>query len=110
MAGLDPVGRRLILDIIRSRQARRETTIVISHDLKDIMTLADKIAILDKGSLVFFGNLKELLEKRELLACCRFEWPEHLQLVFALAERGFKVETNVTSLTEAGLELLKSLA
>lgn len=107
MAGLDPLGRKLILDMIKSRQEKHETTVMISHNLQEIIAMADKIAILDKGSLVFFGEVEKLLEKPDILAHYRFELPEHLQLVYALADRGFNVKTNISSMTEAGLELLK---
>jgi energy-coupling factor transport system ATP-binding protein len=50
MAGLDPLGQELMLDIIKKRQEMgTQSTIIISHDLKDIIALADKIAILEKG-------------------------------------------------------------
>jgi len=109
MAGLDPLGRNLILNIIKSRQKKHETTVMISHNLKEIIGMADKIVILDKGSLVFFGEVKELLENKDILTQYRFELPEYLQLVYALAERGVHVQTNIRSMTEAGLEISKLL-
>jgi len=109
MAGLDPTGRKLILDIIRNRQENHETTVMISHNLKEIINLADKIAILDRGSLVFFGGVQSLLENTDILAHYRLELPEYLQLVYALADRGLPVNINIRSRTEAGLEISKLL-
>ncbi len=109
MAGLDTLGRKLILDIIKRRHDNKETTVMISHNLKDIIALADKIAILDRGSLVFFGNIKQLLENKEILAHYRLELPEYLQVVYALADRGFSVKTNISGMIEAGQEIIKLL-
>lgn len=107
MAGLDALGRNLILDIIKNRKDNNETTIMISHSLKEIIALADKIAIMDKGALVFFGGAKELLKNTDLLARYHLELPEHLQLVYAVAERGYSINTNINSMTEAALEISK---
>lgn len=109
MAGLDPLGRKLIIDIIKTRQDKNETTIMISHNLKEIMALADKIAILDQGTLVFTGEVNQLLENKELLARYHFEMPDYLQVIYALAARGFSVNTNISTMTEAGLEIAKLL-
>ncbi len=105
-AGLDAAGRRFILEIIKKRRQRNETTVIISHNLKEIMTITDQIAILDQGSLVFFGDVGELLTRTETLARYHFELPEFLQILLALSARGFDLKTNVRSIREAGEEIL----
>jgi len=107
MAGLDPLGRKLILDIIKNRQDKNETTVMISHDLKEIITVADKIAILDRGTLVFCGEVNQLLENTNILAHYRFELPDYLQVVYALADRELDVNTNISSMKEAAMEISK---
>lgn len=109
MAGLDPVGRSLILDIIKARQAQRETTVMISHNLKDMIALADKIAILDQGLLVYFGAVPQLLEQQDILARYCLELPEYLQVVYALADKGFALEGNIGSMAAAGQEIARML-
>ncbi len=106
MAGLDSSGRKLMLDLMKNRQQQsKETTVMISHSLKDILALADKIAVLDKGSLVFYGEVEELLGKTELLTRCHLELPDYLQVVYSLAARGLKVNTIIRSIEEAGSEI-----
>jgi energy-coupling factor transport system ATP-binding protein len=107
MAGLDPAGRRMILDIIRQRREKNETTLMISHDLKEIMELADKIAILDQGMLVFFGKIKDLLDRPDILHNYHLELPAYLQVVYALADKKIAVRQNVGSIDEAAAEIMK---
>jgi len=107
MAGLDLAGRRMILDIIRHRREKKETTLMISHDLKEIMGLADKIAILDEGSLVFFGRTEELLKSPDILQRYRLELPAYLKIMYALADKKFDVKQNVSSIDEAAAEIMK---
>lgn len=111
MAGLDPLGCKLVLDIIRNRQENRnKTTIMISHNLKEILALADKVAVLDRGALVFYGEVKKLLANMEILTRFSFELPDYLQVVQALAARGMDVNTNIRSMTEAGWEIIRILS
>ncbi|MGI6436025.1 MAG: energy-coupling factor transporter ATPase [Syntrophomonadaceae bacterium] len=109
MAGLDPLGRRLILDMIKSRHDKNETTVMISHNLKDIMALADKIAILDQGSLLYFGTVAQLLENKDLLSHYRLELPQYLQLVYTLADKGFAMKADVSNMAEAGKAIARML-
>ena len=109
MAGLDPAGRRMIVDIIRSRRERQETTVMISHNLKEILPLADKIAILDEGTLTFMGSASQLEKKQELLARYNLEMPEYMQVIYALAARGYEVPSRISNMHEAGEALLKFL-
>jgi len=46
---------RLILDF----KERGKTVFFSSHILNDVETLCDRIAILDKGKRLFYGNIEE---------------------------------------------------
>lgn len=107
MAGLDPAGRRMIVDIIRQRREKKATTLMISHDLKEIINLADKIAILDEGALVFFGSTGELLGRPDILQRYHLQLPIYLQIVYALREKQLPVKPNVGSIEEAAAEIIK---
>ncbi len=102
MAGLDAIGRKLILDIIHKRKEKNETTIMVSHNLQEIMTIANQIVILKNGSLAYFGNIADLLNRPEVLADYRLELPEYLQVIYYLASRGINVNTNISNIKEAG--------
>lgn len=57
--GLDPEGRRSILDLIKTL-AREKTLIVCSHNLGDIDEVCTHASVLSQGHLIFFGSLHEL--------------------------------------------------
>jgi len=60
-SGLDPVTARLVDDLIlRTRDRFGVTSIVISHDMAQAMKLADRMYVLDKGTLVADGTPQEL--------------------------------------------------
>jgi len=60
MSGLDPLGRRLITDVILELRDREKTVFFSSHILSDVERLCDRIGILDKGHLLFSGGIAEI--------------------------------------------------
>lgn len=52
MSGLDPVGRQLLIDIIKQHNQEGTTILFSSHILNDVERICDKIAIMDKGTIV----------------------------------------------------------
>lgn len=55
--GLDPVIRATVDDLIVALNARLKlTSVVISHDISSALALADEIAFLDQGQIVFSGT------------------------------------------------------
>ncbi|AJF06053.1 ABC transporter ATP-binding protein [Geoalkalibacter subterraneus] len=52
MSGLDPLGRRMVCELILGLKEQGKTIFFCSHILSDVERLCDRIAILDKGRLV----------------------------------------------------------
>jgi ABC-2 type transport system ATP-binding protein len=61
MSGLDPLGRRLVRDIILDLKARGRTVFFSTHILSDAETLCDRVAVLRGGRLLQVGRLDEIL-------------------------------------------------
>jgi phospholipid/cholesterol/gamma-HCH transport system ATP-binding protein len=60
-AGLDPISLGVILRLIRRlNDALRITSIVVSHDVQEISTVADHVFLLSGGKVVAGGTPKEL--------------------------------------------------
>lgn len=62
-AGLDVEGRIALHDQIRKLRAQGKTIILASHDMTEVESLCDRIAILNDGNIVFFGTVAELTAK-----------------------------------------------
>lgn len=109
-AGLDPCGRDVILKLVKRLQQEDHITVVmISHSLKDIITLADNIAVLEKGKLVMHGPAKEVFAQQEFRKVAGILLPDFMQVMFALAEGGKPVHTGITTVDEAETEIRKLL-
>jgi phospholipid/cholesterol/gamma-HCH transport system ATP-binding protein len=58
--GLDPVTRTTVDELIATlKRELRLTSVVISHDIPSALLLADSIAFLHQGQIVFFGDAPE---------------------------------------------------
>lgn len=59
-AGLDPVTSQKIYNLIRDEQrADGSTVVVISSDVQGVLSIADRVAMLNRGELVFEGAVDE---------------------------------------------------
>jgi ABC-2 type transport system ATP-binding protein len=61
MSGLDPIGRRLVREIILGLRRAGRTVFFSTHILSDAETLCDRVGVLRAGRLVRAGALSELL-------------------------------------------------
>lgn len=51
MSGLDPLGRQLVIDLIRACKAKGTTILFCSHILTDVERICDRIGIMHRGQL-----------------------------------------------------------
>lgn len=70
--GLDVVAKERIRQFVKYINAERGTTIVLTtHDLADVQKLCNRVMIIDRGKLLFDGQLETLQERfggeRELI-------------------------------------------
>jgi len=58
--GLDPLGARMLRDVIRKLKAQGKTVMLTTHYMFEADELCDRIAIINKGRLVAMGTPGEL--------------------------------------------------
>ena len=62
-AGLDVEARLALHEHIRNLKSQGKTIVLASHDMAEVETLSDRIAILNSGKIVFCGTPSELTDK-----------------------------------------------
>src|SRR5207248_7700531 len=58
--GVDPVGRREILDVMGHLRSQGKTVFINSHALSELESICDRVAILVKGLVATQGTIDEL--------------------------------------------------
>lgn len=61
--GLDPVNRRLLMDIIEEKNKKGVTVIFSTHIMEEAEKIADRILILHKGKASEYGDINEIKAK-----------------------------------------------
>jgi ABC-2 type transport system ATP-binding protein len=64
--GLDPIGRREFKEIFLKLKKEGKTIFFNSHVLSDVEEICDQIGIIDKGKLIYSGNVKTFCGKKTL--------------------------------------------
>lgn len=62
MSGLDPIGRKDVVDLVLDLKDRGKTVLFCSHILNDVERLCDRMAIMDKGRLRKVMDKKDMIE------------------------------------------------
>jgi ABC-2 type transport system ATP-binding protein len=63
MSGLDPIGRKDFVDLIKRLKTEGKTIFFSSHVLSDIENLCDRVGILVKGELRKVGKVSDMLHE-----------------------------------------------
>jgi energy-coupling factor transport system ATP-binding protein len=107
MAGLAPRGRAEILSLIESLRERNHTGIVmVSHSMDDVAMYADRIAVLNNGTLAMIDTPEAIFFRSEELLNMGLDLPQATRLVRALRERGIKIERDYYRMDELKQELI----
>jgi len=61
--GLDPVNRKLLLDIVERHKEQGAAVIYITHLMEEVERLADRLFIIKDGKAEAYGTVKEVKKK-----------------------------------------------
>lgn len=65
-SGLDPIGIKNIKDIFQSLKKKGKTVFINSHILAEIEKIVDYVAIINKGNILYSGELDDFVSGRSL--------------------------------------------
>jgi energy-coupling factor transport system ATP-binding protein len=104
-AGLDPRGRDEILD-----QDSGMTVILVTHSMEDVAKYVDRILVMRKGSLAMDEETSKVFSRYKELEEMHLAAPQVTYVMNALKDRGFPVNTDVNTVTEARDEIIRMLS
>lgn len=109
-AGLDPRGRKVILDLIRNyREKTGSTVIIVSHSMEDVASVADRIIVLNKGRVAFNDTVEEVFSHEKELREMGLNIPQITKIFSELRSFGFNLSGNVYTVDDAAEEILRYL-
>ena len=100
-AGLDPRGREEILGLISDLHRESGTTIVmVSHSMDDVAALAERVIVMNHGSVVMDGTPREVFAKGEELRAIGLDVPQAVELAQKLRKKGFDIPEGIYRMDE----------
>lgn len=109
-AGLDPKGRDDILDQIAYLHRQSDMTVIlVSHSMEDIARYADRIIVMNHGSVMYNDKPEKVFEHYQELEKIGLAAPQVTYIMHDLAEKGLPVKVNVTTVEEAADEIMMVL-
>lgn len=95
-AGLDPYSRDEILGNIKKLHEQLGITVIlVSHSMEDISRIADRILVMNKGSVEFFDTPGRVFKHTKRLKEIGLNAPQTALLMDKLADRGIDLPKNV---------------
>lgn len=108
-AGLDPAGRRSMLELIRGIHESGVTVVMVSHSMDDVGRYCQRLYVLDRGRVAFSGTPAEVFMHGDALREMGLDVPECAKLAAELRARGFDIAPGVFSQEDVCAEILKNL-
>lgn len=108
MAGLDPVGRTEILQLLAEIHREKQITVIlVSHSMDDVAQYSDRILVMNDGKLVLDGPPRQVFRYEEELRQIGLDVPQPTALLHHLAKEtiglrsdGITVEESVDAILE----------
>ncbi len=88
--GQDHQGRRRVADLIRSLNEAGAAVVAITHDMRFVAEVAERIVLVAGGRIVADGPTREIFGKTDILAGAQIRPPQITQLAHALADYGVR--------------------
>ena len=106
-AMLDPKGRKEVIRAIRAlNDVEKITVILITHYMDEII-YADKVYVMDKGSVALEGTPREVFSQVDKLKELRMDVPQVTMCAHELKKRGLKIPEGILT-NEELIRALKS--
>lgn len=109
-AGLDPRGRREILDQIKDLQTRTHMTILlVSHSMEDVAEYVDRIIVMNRGKIIYDDTPQKIFRRYRELEEIGLGAPQVTYIMQTLRKNGLPVNAEVTTAWQAADEIKKVL-
>ncbi len=109
-AMLDPRGRREVMDTVRRLNREQGVTIVLITHYMEEAALADRIAVIDGGEVLFDGTPRTIFSEVETMKNLGLDVPQVTELAWRLRKAGYDIPGDIITeeeCAEAVAALLK---
>lgn len=101
-AGLDPLGRDILLSQIYSyHKERGNTVLLVSHSMEDVGTVCDKVMVMNRSRLEMFDTAQRVFSQGERLQKMGLRIPQITSVIDELIDAGFPLKRGTLTVEQA---------
>lgn len=104
-AGLDPAGRKELMEIFQSLHKDGMTVVLVTHLMDDVADFADFVYVLEQGRIVKSGQPKEVFQDITFMDSVQLGVPKATRFAQELVDRGLQLEQLPITIEELGASL-----
>ncbi len=106
-AMLDPVGRKEVMDTLYKLNREEGLTIILITHYMEEAICADRVLVLDKGSVLLDDSPQKIFENVTLIKSIGLDVPQTTELLYELYREGIKVSFEKLTVDECVEEIKK---
>ena len=106
-AGLDPLGSKIILELVEKLNHNGKTIILVTHDMNIVLNHADHVVVINDSKIAFEGTPSELFSGD--VSNYSIEIPQLFKFSQSLKDRGVNIDINKISNIDDLISQLKEL-
>lgn len=99
-AMLDPSGRREVLENIKEINKEHGITVILITHYMDEAAQADRVVVIDGGSVVLEGKPKQVFSNVEKMKSLGLDVPQVTEIVYELNKKGFNLDKEILNVDE----------
>ncbi len=107
-AMLDPVGRKEIMETVKKLNREENITVVMITHFMEEAALADRVVVMNHGSIAMEGTPKEVFNRVDELKKIGLDVPQTTELLHMLKDSGIDVRTDLLSVDDCVEEILSA--
>lgn len=101
-AGLDPKGRRKVLELIKDyHENSGKTVLLVSHSMEDVVDYATKVLVMNKGRVFCYDDTDKVFSKAQQLQEIGLDIPQISRFALALKKYDVDLGNNIYTVKKA---------
>ncbi|WP_125587926.1 energy-coupling factor ABC transporter ATP-binding protein [Companilactobacillus jidongensis] len=108
-AGLDPVGRKEIMDLFKNLQTEGRTIILITHNMDDVANYADEVVVMHDGKKIAEGTPMEVFNNQKLLTDDMLTLPQSAIFAQKLSQKYFNFDQLPITISDLSTEIKRQI-
>lgn len=101
-AGLDPKGRRKVLDLIKDYHSNSgKTVLLVSHSMEDVVDYASKVLVMNKGEVFYYDETDKVFSKASELVEIGLDIPQISRFALEIRSLGVDLGDDIYTIKKA---------